>query len=227
MKTLMLIMMLSLALLTPSHGLAAGSGAPPIPNWEQSHLKEGDVATRALYVLAVCVRNRRLPAAQAMLSTNPGTAEERAALRLVLPPGEDECLYRTNSLTIRNTSLLRGALAEAIYNGAAAQPRTSAPLLSVANGGMPNTAASAGASIPRLVASCAVQRQLEASHRVVQFNPGAIGEYRALKALEPTFLSCLPLGTSLDASRLAIRAQIAEALYRAWRHAPQSFFTRK
>ena len=211
-----LFFFLSAASLLATATRAAPVDDPRIPSWEQSHFKAGDASTRALYILAVCIRNHRLEQAEAMLRARPGTPEERAAVPLVRP--QDECLMRTTELKIRNLDLLRGALAEAIYNGRRVQPLSTGPLPLNVQALMPrNEKVPRERSIGRLTGACAVERAPAHAHAVVQSNPGDIGEFRALKALESTFASCLPTGTSLRVSRLGIRASIAEALYHAWR----------
>lgn len=204
---------------------AAPKHDPRIPSWEQSHLEEGDVSMRSLYILAVCIRSRRPAHAEAFLATRPGSAEEAKSIPLVLPPGEKSCPIRTTELRIRNLGLLRGAVAEAFYNVSRARPLTATPLPESVEAAMPpnNGIASPQRRIGNEVAACAVRRNPRLPHDVVQFNPGSVGEYRALRALDATFLSCLPAGESLRVSRLGIRAAIAETLYYAWRAEPSLF----
>jgi hypothetical protein len=213
---------LSLSSTLAAHATVLGDAR--IPTWEQSHFKEGDVATRALYLLAVCVRHHRLEQVEKMLGTRPDSAEESAAVPLIRPPAVDQCLMRASRLLIRNRDLLRGAFAEAIYNGRKVRPRTPETLPFDVPSLMPlRSEDPQRRNAGRLVAACAVQRAPAAAHEVLQFNPGAIGELRALKALDPAFLSCLRPGESLRISRLAIRAELAEALYQAWKARPDRF----
>lgn len=212
--------------------LASPAGAarlpdPRIPSWEVSNFEEANSSVWALYRLAVCVRDKRAPASEAFLRTSPGSPEETAALPLVPQPGQDECLTRTNRLSIRNRNLMRGAVAEAFYNGAGARPRSPAALPEAVEAAMPQgNAISPEQRVGRVVGACSVRRSPMLAHTAMQFNPGGIGEFRALKALGPTFLSCLPAGTSLRVSRLSIRASLAEALYHAWRTYPALFVAR-
>lgn len=223
---------ISLALVLVAAFLASPAAAarlpdPRIPSWEVSNFEEANSSVWALYRLAVCVRDERGSASEAYLRTSPGSPEERAALPLIPPPGKDKCLTRTDRLVIRNHNLLRGAIAEAFYNGSAARPRYPAALPEAVEAAMPQSDAMAPAQrVGRVVGACSARRSPMLAHTALQFNPGGIGELRALKALGPTFLSCLPAGTSLRVSRLSIRASLAEALYHAWRTYPALFSAR-
>lgn len=216
--------------LTPLLGAAllwtspAGAGAKPldprIPTWEQSHLEEGNTAVRALYILAVCARNHRLEAVEALLRAQPGSAEEEQAIKALLPPGLDPCLQRTSELHIRNRTLLRGAVAEAVYNGLGTRPRAAAPLPAAADD---SVAPADRMAFGRQVARCAVRRAPLLAHGVVRFNAGSMGELRALHALTPVLAACLPAGADLRVSRLSIRALVAEELYQDSRAFPGLF----
>ena len=210
----------AIMLLPISAGVAAGRGDSRIPSWRQSHLEESNPAIRALYVLAVCVRNHRREAVEQLLMTQLGTAEEADAIQRLLPPGEDPCLIGVRDLRISDQALLRGAVAEAVYNGSDIHPRSAAPLATAAaSSEMPVTASAGG----RDVATCAVRRNPMLAHTVVRTNYGTPGELRALRALTPTFLACLPNGAALRVTRLAIRAYLAEALFHASRSFRESF----
>jgi hypothetical protein len=197
--------------------VAVGAQEPQqrrVPTWAQSHLEAGDPSMRALYALAVCARDQRRDAVDAYLDARPGTDEEAAALTRVLPPGRDRCLIMGKTLRIRNSTLLRGALAEAIYNGAKLRPNSSEALPEP----QLETIGFRGArdhAVGQWVAICAAHRRPMLAHEVVRHGPGTLGETRALRALEPVFLACLPDGYSLNVSRLAIRALLAESLHRA------------
>lgn len=197
----------------PGVPAAAADRQPPlIPSWKQSHFEEGNPTVRSIYILAVCTRNHRREAAVALLDSRPGSLEEGPLARAALPSGETECPIRVEKVTINNWVLLRGAIAEAIYNGDRTRPRTETLPLSETFTGSDRASTTA---VARWVARCAVRRKPLLAHSVVKFNPGAIGEERALHVLKPTFTGCLPAGRRLEISRLGIRALIAQELYRA------------
>lgn len=193
---------------------------PRVPTWQQSHLQEGDSAVMALYILAVCARNHRKDSVEALLRSKPNSAEETEAIEALLPKGPDSCLMRTSKLRIHNRTVLRGAVAEAVYNGISMKPLTGDPLPAAAD-----EAVAAGDRIGagRLVARCAVRRAPLLAHAVVRFNPGSSGELGALRNLTPVLADCLPAGAILGVSRLSIRALLAEELYQAARAYPGSF----
>lgn len=208
---------LACALVAAGCGLAGAAAAekqpPLIPDWKQSHLKEGDVGVQTLYRLAVCARIHRRQAAEALLATAPNSPEESARLGAAIPSGQTECPIRTTRLVIRSRILVRGALAEALYNGDGRKPRTpvALPLTETFQPSKKGSPLVVG----RWLARCAVRREPRLAHGVVKWNPGAVGEARALRLLKPTFIACLPVGERLQVSRLNIRALIAEELYRA------------
>ena len=197
----------------PGVAAAAADGQPRlIPTWKQSHFEEGDPTVRSIYILAVCTRNHRREAAVALLDSRPGSLEEGSLVRAALPSGKTECPIPAEKLKLNNWVLVRGAIAEAIYNGDRRRPRTETLPLAETFTGSDRVSTSA---VARWVARCAVRRKPLLAHSVVRFNPGAIGEERALRALKATFTGCLPAGRRLEVSRLGIRALIAQELYRA------------
>lgn len=196
-------------------GAAPAEKQPPrVPDWKQSHLHEGgDPTVRSLYRLAICLSLRKRQAAEALLASAPGSAEENAQLHAAVPSGPTDCPIWNARLVIRSAILLRGAIAEALYNGGGLKPR-SASALALTDAFQPSQQGSEFA-VARWVAHCAVRREPRLAHDVLKWNIGAVGEERALRLLKPAFLACLPAGERLRISRINIRALIAEELYRA------------
>lgn len=191
----------------------------PIPDWPQTRLEQRDPSTMSLYILATCLASRSRGAVEALLATPRKSTEERQRLAELMP-SSTECPIRTTRLTIRNTDLVRGAVAEAIYNHARTRPRTASPLpLDEA----PDTGHTDRETVAARVARCAVHRAPLLAHSVVSFAAGSERERRALVDLRPTFVSCLPQGQALAVSRLFIRTLIAEELYQASRRLRGSF----
>jgi hypothetical protein len=205
---------LSLGLAAAGVAAAPAADKPPrlIPSWKQSHLEQGNQSVQSIYKLAACARVQRREAAEAVLDSVPGSAEERSRMAVAVPAGFKGCPIRVRRLKIRNFVLMRGALAEALYNGDRVRPRAAA--LPAAEAGPPSGNGSALA-VARRVARCAVSRNPGLAHEVVKYNFGSIGEGRALRSLKPAFTACLPPGERLVISRLNIRALLAEELYRA------------
>ncbi|HEX6376052.1 MAG TPA: hypothetical protein VFZ91_10070 [Allosphingosinicella sp.] len=207
------LLVLPLAAMAAAAPAAAEKQPPLIPDWKQSHFEEGNVAVRSLYRLAVCAKIQKRETAEALLATAPGSAREAELVQAVMPSGLTKCPIRTNRLTISGRMLVRGAIAEALYNGDDIKPRT-ASALPLAEVFQPSRYGSE-LVVAKWVARCAVRREPRIAHEVVKWNPGGIGEGRALRSLKPTFTTCLPAGERLQVSRLQIRALIAEELYRA------------
>ena len=192
---------------------APEKSAPLIPDWKQSHFEEGNPAIRAVYFLAMCAKLQRRQAAEALLATDPGSAEEAALVEVLMPAGFTDCPIRARKVTIRSRILIRGAIAEALYKGDGFRPRSTSAL-PLDQAFQPAGRGSATA-VGRWVARCAVRREPLRAHSVVSYNPGAVGEMRALRSLKPTFIACLPPGERLLVSRINFRALVAEELYRA------------
>lgn len=207
---------LSLTLAAGLTGAAAAASAERqlllVPTWKQSHFEEANQEVRSIYILAVCTRNHRREAAVALLNSRPGSLEEGPLARAALPSGETDCPIPRRKVKLNNWIVLRGAIAEAIYNGDRTRPRTETLPLTETFAASDRVSTTA---IARWVAKCSVRRQPQLAHQVVRFNPGAIGEERALHALKATFAGCLPAGHRLEVSRLGIRALIAQELYHA------------
>jgi hypothetical protein len=208
-----------------SSALAGGAPPPLVPTWKQSHLKEGDPAVRSLYIYAVCARNHRREAAEALLRTRPDSAEERALIPTVFPSGLTDCPIATTKLTIRSMALVRGAVAEALYNGDDIKPRGDSPLPLAES--FKRDAGNSALAVGRWVARCSVRHNPRLAHRLVHERPGSVGETNALKALRPVFTACLPAGERLQVSRVAIRALVAEHLYEASMLFKESFANAK
>lgn len=196
-------------------GSASAETRPsPIPSWKQSHLQEGgDATVRSIYRLAVCVRLKKRQAAEALLASAPGSAQENALLHAAVPSGPTDCPIRNTRLVIRSAILLRGAIAESIYNGEGLRPRAASAL--PATEALQPSKSGSELGVARWVARCAVRRGPRLAHEMLKWNIGAVGEARALHSLKPAFIACLPPGERLQISRLNMRALIAEELYRA------------
>jgi len=215
------------ALIAALAGFTAAAAKPAtgemdrLPSWKESHLAVNDPAIRSVYILAVCTRNHRRALAEQLLDTAPGSAEEQALINQAVPSGMTDCPIRATKVTIHSFILMRGAIAEAFYNGEGTKPRKEARLPP------PQPLDPAAAASPRVlawwVAGCAVRRAPALSHAVVSYNAGDISEGRALDALRPTLLACLPEGRRLQVLRANFRAMIAEELYHASRRYKESF----
>lgn len=199
---------------------SAAKPAPRIPDWKQSHFEEANPGVRSAYILAVCTRNHRRQAAEALLATSPGSPEEAALLPQAVPSGWTECPIRRGRTTIRSEIFMRGAVAEAIYNGDRTRPRSGALPFDES---FPESGHGNRLMVARWVARCSVRRDPRGAHAILQFSAGAVSERRAMRALGPTFTACLPSGESLQISRLKFRAMIAEELYRASLSFKESF----
>ncbi|MBV8688115.1 MAG: hypothetical protein JOZ90_05765 [Alphaproteobacteria bacterium] len=193
-------------------GAAEGAG-PPVPDWKQSHLEQGDPAVVSLYILAICARNHKREAVDAFLAAEPGSAEEAALLATIVPAGTTDCPIRAGKLRIRGSAMVRGALSEAVYNGDRIKPRGPGPLPEA--GGPAPTASTSAFGVASRVARCAVRRSPVLAHDLMKYNYGSPTETRALQALAPAFTACLGPGERLAVPRINMRLLVAQELYRA------------
>lgn len=197
---------------------------PRLPTWEQSQLMEGNQAVRTIRAFGYCAIRVRPAPSEAMVASLPYSAEEQAAEDALTEGADHPCLYQTERMTLRSRPVVRGILAEFMYNRAVPGPRHYQPRpfnerfdpVNARWRGQPNEA------LGRFVATCAVHRDPNPVHLMVRFNHYSPGETRELRALRPTMLACLPEGRSLNVSRLVIRALLAEALYHFWQEDPSA-----
>lgn len=195
-----------------------------LPDWRQSHLTAITPATASLIHLAVCARDRTPDLARQFLATAPASPEEDEMVRKVYPSGITECPLKNDGIRIKDWALLRGMTAEALYSGDRRKPKSADPLRLTA---LPaNLYERPAPAVARSVARCVVQRSPMTAHRMTRFNVGSVGEARVLKEMEPLFLACLPDGLPLQATRLQIRALIAEELYQASLRHSEAFTSR-
>jgi hypothetical protein len=213
--------LLSTALLAGTAVAKGDKPAPLIPDWKQSHLQEADPAIASVYILAVCARNHQRAEAEAFLASRPGSTEEAALKATLMPSGETDCPIRSGTLHVRGSLFFRGAVAEALYNGDGIKPRADSPLPLTET--FDSRLAGNATAVGSWVARCAVRRHPVQAHAVLKYNAGSPGEMRALTALRPVFIDCLPAGQPLTLSRIVMRMLIAEELYRASRAFREAF----
>lgn len=190
-----------------------------LPDWRQSHLREGDPAVNTLYRVSTCLALRHTGEAETLLATTPGTVQEAAAFAAIMSRPGEGCLAPTRRLTLyprshlRRVHLVRGAIAESLLR--MGPDRELLPLLPTA---AQSVRAAGGGAEPlgpsRGVALCAAILDPARVYELLQFNPSSPGEYRELRALAPTLEACLAPGPSLDVDRLTMRVLLAESLHR-------------
>lgn len=210
-----------------------------LPEWAKSSLNQKSPAMRLLFYAALCFQERYRPQALALLASERGSAEEdriygdliRSSNRAISEGKEHLVCFRnlaasqpnvgTGTVRFASKGLLRGAIAEAFYNRQGIRPRgpEAVPLLddwtAIAARWSAATNSDKRELVARWTAICAAHSSPQLVHRILRDNPGDVGETRALRALEPTFLRCLPQDKSLEVERLTMRALLAEGLWRA------------
>jgi hypothetical protein len=164
-----------------------------------------------------CVVARDAPSAEAMLATSPYTSDERdKAVRLLR--AADRCMRRSSAMTT-SALVLRGAVAETLYESRFQQPPAArtpapgvAPLLRAADIASRDDAAFITSSFD--LGLCTAPAHPDQVRALLATDPGTDAEVAALQALGPAFTACVARGTQLRVDRGGIRAILAETLYR-------------
>jgi len=201
---------------------AAPATEERLPAWDRWHTNEGNQTIRTLRAFGSCAVRVRAAAVEALLASDPGSAAERAALAALTEGASHPCVYQTTRLTFRSRPVLRGIVAEFAYLGGdpdrrRLEPRPFAAGDGAGRGQWPDAP---DWNRGRRLAACTVHRDPRQVHALIGFNHDSPGETRALRALRPAMLACLPGGGPLALSRLAVRAMLAEALYHFARGEP-------
>jgi len=195
----------------------ARAGEPPatrLPTWEQSHTLEGNQTVRTLRAFGYCLVRARASASEALMASRPGSAEESAAMTALSEGDDHPCLYQATRMVIRSRPLIRGIVAEFLYNRDNPGSRNHAPRAfdRPFDPAAPGWRETPDGALGRWLAACAVHRGPGHARQMIRFNHDSPGETRALRAIRPALLHCLPQGRSLQVSRHVIRAMLAEAL---------------
>ena len=172
-------------------------------------------ALAEVYRAAACVVGRDPAAAGEMLATAPYSREERQKATTLLRSAQ-RCVRERDPI-VTSSVMLRGALAEALYEAQfTAPPAARAPAVPVAPGRIDASAPETAARIASAMAlaDCSAGTQPETVRGVLATEVGSAEELAALRGLGPVFSGCLPQGSSMDADRGTLRALLADSLYR-------------
>ena len=166
---------------------------------------------------AACVIGHDATAGDTLLAATPYSGDERdKAVRLLRTA--ERCL-RLRSPLATSAPILRGAVAEALYETRFAEP-VAARAPGVGSAAFVRAAAVSGRDDVAMLttwaelAQCTVPQQPALVRALLATEASSDGESTALSALYPAFGQCVPRGTQLQIDRGAIRALLAESLYR-------------
>lgn len=156
--------------------------------------------------LGYCLSSTKSEQSVAILSTAPGSKEEREAWnRLFTQRRRNPCMQNFVSATIVRGQV-RGSIAEALYIRATDDQVTQRP---------PTLAAPDAISDIHDFADCYVaSHYLDASRLLRETRVATKGELQFLKEIAGSFGPCLPSGSEVVLDPVDIRFAIAEALYR-------------
>lgn len=166
---------------------------------------------------AACLAGRDAAAGERLLATAPYSADEREeALRTLRLVGR--CV-RSRDGIVTSALLLRGAIAEALYEARFAEaPAAREPAIAVApwfRAEAARTRDNAGSLGPvYALADCSAASRPDLVRAVLATDPDAAAEGTALQALYPVWRACLTPEAQLALDRNSIRSVLAEALYR-------------
>jgi hypothetical protein len=185
---------------------------------EQQQQQQAAPASRAEVLrAAACVVGRDPAPAEALLATAPFSGDERdKAVRLLR--SAERCLRQRQPL-VTSAPVLRGAVAETLYEARFAQPAAArtpaapaAPVLRPADIAARDDAGFLTTSWG--LAHCAAPQHADQVRALLASETGTDAELTALQALYPAFTACVAAGTQLRVDRGGIRAMLAETLYR-------------
>lgn len=217
------VLVAALLTLTPA-SLAAqygqyGQPAPqPRPEVPRDTGNSGDAPAAAAQAeilrAASCLVGRDAAAASALLATSPYSSQERQTAVRTLRSAE-RCLDTRGRLAT-SPLLLRGAVAESLYEAQFAQPVTAASPARAAAALLSAEAAAERADVAPAfaLADCTAARHPDLVRSLIAAEPETDGEGTALQALTAVFGECVTPGSTLNVDRAGIRAMLAESLYR-------------
>lgn len=205
----------------PAAGQYGPPAAPPprdYPNASPSP-RAPDAAAPQSEVLraAACLVGRDAGAAERLLATAPHSNAERTEAARLLRLAQ-RCL-RSREAIATSPLALRGAVAESLLEArfaespAARDPAVAAPPWFRPEAATARDDAAALAPVYAL-ADCSAAHSPALARALLAAEPGAAAEGEALGALGPVWIACAPPGAQLALDRGAIRAILAEALYR-------------
>ena len=195
-----------------------GGGSRLIPRAAQIIQSGPNAAAIVLQNFGECIVARRVSSTEQLLALPiSATAYEKGFRRLFSSVG-DSCLEGDGTLEFSD-SLLRGSLFQALYRK------------KFARADIPSTGFNLGTDsgsdyvppwsevvrqhlVLQQFSHCVTQASANDVRKLVLSSPGSSLEEAAVVALSPKFSSCFSVGTSLKMTKPALRAMLAEALYR-------------
>ncbi len=195
-----------------------GGGSRLQPRAAQIVQSGPDAAASVLRDFGECIVSRRVLSTEQLVGLPIDTPAYEKGMRRLFATVDDACLGGDGSLQFSN-SLLRGALFEALYRR------------KFADGGIGQfpadfeTALDRGYSQPRSdqvrqhltlqqFSECVTKQQAGEVRKLVLSSPGSSAEQAAITALAPSFGPCFGSGASLKMTKPALRAMLAESVYR-------------
>ncbi len=210
-------------------GLASAAAAEPDPpdppsvlvNYTDA-LRSGYGGRRALEVVhqsARCIVSRARSASENLMAAVPGTRAEARTLWGPIASRLDQCagmgVYVSNMV-------LRGALAEALYESAFSSSSQAAPTATVEPMQWSAENGSAATLAPLYeLGRCVVAGNAGLVRRLLETEPFSQGERDTLRELRARLDPCLDAGRTYTINRESLRAVLAESLYR-WASAQRS-----
>jgi hypothetical protein len=169
---------------------------------------------RILQQAARCVVGRNRGAAENLLASVPDTPPEWRVLYGPIRSRLQQCVGRIDVSGV----LLRGALAEVLYESAYAVAPTGRREVEPMQWPSGHDSAADLAPVYEL-GRCAAAGHPETIHRLLETTPYSDEERARLRELMPRLQPCLDRGVSFETDRETLRAILAESLYR-WGRAP-------
>ncbi|MFS0735789.1 hypothetical protein ABC347_01950 [Sphingomonas sp. 1P06PA] len=169
----------------------------------------------AIAAAASCVIRAEPDRSIARVSVIPGTVQEDALLA-ALEPAFQRCSVDAGVAVRGNWVALDGQLAEDLYRRAIARRRATPVDQVEAGDALPGAILSQMQDWPRdsATVACAVALDPGAADRLIRTGRGTDDEARAIMPIRTILPRCLPVGQQLAIFPMALRGEVARALYR-------------
>ncbi|HEY0148360.1 MAG TPA: hypothetical protein VGB70_05090 [Allosphingosinicella sp.] len=189
--------------------------APGYSGQSGTRTASGEEYVWALGELGSCLAKSKAQLSAEFLATRRGTPAEGAAAKRLLGRNTS-CLRLLNEMGVER-GLLRGAVAEALYEKAAPTPPAPVSAAAAAAGRM-TTAQLKALGYDGLIESvtgCWAAKRPDLVHSLLlDTKLGSDAEAAAVEAMTPRFAECLPTNVKLNLAPSELRLALAEAAYK-------------
>ena len=195
-------------------GSAAAQSPPMWVNYTDA-MRSAYSGWRALQVIrqsSRCIVERHRGASESLVMSVPDTDAEARIMWGPIRSRLDQCSHMGVAVS---GVILRGSIAEALYESAFSAPAAGEEAVAVAPIQWPAGHATAPQLAPVYgLGRCVVAADPRLVHRLLATEPFSDAETAILNALQPLLAPCLDAGSTFETNRETLRAVLAESLYK-------------